>query len=34
VSGARGPFAAKLGFAAIQMSNDLRPIVSVVPTYR
>jgi hypothetical protein len=33
-SGARGPFAAKLGFAAIQMSNDLRPIVSVVPTYR
>jgi hypothetical protein len=33
-SGARGPFAAKLGFAAIQMSNDLRPVVSVVPTYR
>jgi hypothetical protein len=33
-SGARGPFAAKLGFAAIEMANDLRPIVSVVPTYR
>jgi hypothetical protein len=33
-SGARAPFAAKLGFAAIEMSTGLRPIVSAVPTYR
>jgi hypothetical protein len=33
-SGARGPFAAKLGFAAIATSAAVRPVVSVVPTYR
>jgi hypothetical protein len=33
-SGARGPFAARLGFAAIAVGDAVRPVVSVVPTYR
>jgi len=33
-SGARGPFAAKLGFAAIPIGDAARPVVSVVPAYR
>ena len=34
LSGARGPFTAKLGFAAIALGDAARPVVSVVPTYR
>ena len=34
VSGSSGPFAAKVGFAAIPTSAAVRPVVSVVPTYR
>jgi hypothetical protein len=33
-SGARGTFTAKVGFAAIAISDAARPVVSVVPTYR
>jgi hypothetical protein len=33
-SGARGPFAARLGFSAIPIDHAARPVVSVVPTYR
>jgi hypothetical protein len=33
-SGATGTFAAKVGFAAIPTPGAVRPVVSVVPTYR
>ena len=33
-SGARGPFGARLGFAAIPVDRAARLVVSVVPTYR
>ena len=34
LSGAREPFAAKLGFAAIALADAARPVVSIVPAYR
>lgn len=34
LSGGRGTFAAKLGFAAIAIADAARPVVSIVPTYR